>query len=132
MKKWWFIWIILGIILISLDRITKYFFTSTKELLATNSGGLFGMFQGYNFIILILSIILIIILFWFIPRFKTLEQIGIVFIVSGLISNSIDRALYGGVMDFIQWGAWPTFNLADSSMVGGVLWILLLQFYTEK
>ena len=45
-------------------------------------------------------------------------------ILVGSISNIIDRLLYGGVIDFIvlHWREfiWPTFNLADASIVLGI------------
>ncbi len=43
-------------------------------------------------------------------------------ILSGAISNIIDRLCCGCVTDFISLGFWPVFNLADSFIVlGGIL-----------
>jgi signal peptidase II len=56
-------------------------------------------------------------------------------ILGGSLSNIIDRFLYGGVVDFIvvhkgDW-AWPTFNVADSFIVIGVLFILIRQVFYD-
>jgi len=46
-------------------------------------------------------------------------------VIAGSLSNSIDRFVHGGVIDFIvlQKGSWmwPSFNIADASIVFGVL-----------
>lgn len=53
-----------------------------------------------------------------------------IIILAGGLSNFFDRFLYGAVLDFIQlhWNDWywPTFNIADSAIVIGVLGILFL------
>src|SRR5262249_40465288 len=51
--------------------------------------------------------------------------IGELLVLSGGLSNIIDRFYYGGVVDFIllHYGSWdwPIFNLADTAIVCGVL-----------
>jgi signal peptidase II len=49
-------------------------------------------------------------------------------ILSGAVSNIIDRLYFGCVIDFIDLKIWPVFNLADSFIVLGVILILLKQF----
>ena len=50
-------------------------------------------------------------------------------VIGGAIGNVIDRLLHGHVIDFIQWywrgHYWPTFNIADSAIVGGAVGIAL-------
>jgi len=45
-------------------------------------------------------------------------------IIAGSVSNLIDRAVYGGVVDFVllSYGtmSWPVFNIADVAIVMGV------------
>jgi signal peptidase II len=45
-------------------------------------------------------------------------------ILGGAIGNLIDRIRLGAVIDFIDPVAWPAFNVADSSIVVGVLALL--------
>ncbi len=40
--------------------------------------------------------------------------------VGGAASNALDQKIHGGVIDFIDLGFWPVFNLADVAIVGGI------------
>ena len=40
--------------------------------------------------------------------------------LGGAGSNLLDRLLRDGVVDFIDFGVWPVFNLADAAIVAGV------------
>jgi signal peptidase II len=42
-------------------------------------------------------------------------------LLGGALGNLADRARYGAVIDFVDPVAWPAFNLADASIVIGVL-----------
>lgn len=59
--------------------------------------------------------------------------IGHVCIIIGSVSNLIDRAVYGAVIDFILLSyhgySWPVFNIADIAIVCGVG---LFIFYDEQ
>ncbi len=47
-------------------------------------------------------------------------------IVAGAIANSIDRIESGSVVDLLDLGWWPTFNVADIYIVSGIaLWVVL-------
>jgi lipoprotein signal peptidase len=51
-----------------------------------------------------------------------LLRAGIIFILSGAISNIVDRLLYGCVVDYINLRVWPVFNLADVYItLGGII-----------
>jgi signal peptidase II len=41
--------------------------------------------------------------------------------LGGALGNVVDVWRHGGVVDFIDLGWWPVFNLADAAIVGGVL-----------
>ena len=45
----------------------------------------------------------------------------LLFVLIGAFSNMIDRFYYGYVVDFINVPFWSVFNVADMSIVGGVL-----------
>lgn len=40
--------------------------------------------------------------------------------VGGAVANIVDRATAGSVVDFLDVGRWPTFNLADVFLVTGI------------
>jgi len=50
-------------------------------------------------------------------------------VLAGAVSNLIDRFVFGSVIDFIQLHVgswyWPTFNIADVFIVGGVIGLLI-------
>ncbi len=142
-------YLILSIILISLDQITKYLIRTnftlyqSKQILpilaltyATNTGVVFGLFANYN-IIFIFVIIFVLILVAFsakniIQEFGATGKIVVCLIISGGIGNLIDRIFLGKVIDFIdlQWNyrnIWPIFNFADSYVFIGV-WILVIKY----
>ncbi|MEQ8332366.1 signal peptidase II [Nisaea sp.] len=61
-----------------------------------------------------------------------LLRISLGLIIGGAIGNVIDRLRYNAVVDFIDWHAfgyhWPAFNLADSAISAGVVFLLFDSF----
>ncbi len=108
----------------------------------TNSGSVFGLFPNQIAIpIIFISILLIVgILYLYyrnlLPRkevfhLRNTYAVTIGLLIGGIIGNLIDRLSMGYVTDFISvhlWGSfyWPTFNIADSAIVIGVI---LLAYY---
>ena len=45
---------------------------------------------------------------------------GIAAALAGAFGNLADRFIHGAVVDFVDLGWWPVFNLADMAIVGGV------------
>ena len=56
-------------------------------------------------------------------------SLGTVLILAGGISNLIDRVRFGGVIDYITIGWWPSFNLADCFILAGVIILLYSRWY---
>ncbi len=109
--------------------------------LVYNKGGVFGIMQGYKNLFLVVSIIVLIMMlvyYYFEKNKTTLFTLSMSFIVAGALGNIIDRVIPGrpGVVDFISVGVdgvyrWPSFNVADSSIVVGAF-ILVIVFYLEE
>ena len=130
-----------------LDQVSKRVITSVLELgeswpsegffritHGTNSGTAFGLFPNQTTLLIVVSLVAIGFLFYFyrahampslVLRFAIGLQLG------GAFGNLIDRVLNGEVVDFIDVGPWPIFNLADSSIVVGIV-ILMATFLLTK
>ncbi len=103
-------------------------------VLVYNHGISFGLFNkapvdAQPIIFLAISIsITIALLVWLFRTRSRLISIAIGLVVGGAIGNAIDRVLHGAVIDFLDFYVtfnaaayhWPSFNIADSAIVGGV------------
>jgi signal peptidase II len=95
-----------------------------------NRGISWGMFHSSNLIVfvavsLLIGFVTFIVLLHALYCFKkNVGILGHVLVITGSLSNLIDRALYGGVIDFIilsyHYYTWPVFNCADIAIVCGV------------
>jgi signal peptidase II len=99
-----------------------------------NTGSLFGIFQGYNFPLILASALAVGLLIWIYKSYSnkgTLIKLSLGLQLGGALGNLSDRLWLGHVTDFIDIGIWPVFNIADSSIVVG-LFILGFLVLTEK
>jgi len=95
----------------------------------SNTGAAFGLFQGQTFPLIIVALVgvavLLLYAFLFYRRFPLLDNwsawTGLGLVLGGTVGNLIDRLRFGYVTDFIDFGFWPAFNLADSTIVVGVI-----------
>lgn len=137
---------LLILVLIIIDQVTKFLIIKDgvkfKELVpdllnleyVENTGGAFGVAQGNigTFIISNIVVLGIIIRFMFIQkdRIDLKTNIMLCFVLSGGISNLIDRIFRGFVVDFIEIIPiinFPKFNFADVYIVLG--WVFLALFF---
>lgn len=79
-----------------------------------------GVFQE---LLIITALIFVCVLAWKSKR-TTVSSIGYGLIIGGALGNVLDRALDGYVTDFFQVGTFPVFNIADSCITVGVLFLL--------
>jgi signal peptidase II len=89
----------------------------------TNSGAAFGIFpnQGNFFVFVAVIVALAIVLYYrYLPVGGWLVRVSLGLQLGGAIGNLLDRLRYGHVVDFIDIGFWPIFNLSDISIVIGV------------
>lgn len=108
------------LLLIGLDQLSKAAILGFGFPAVYNKGIAFSLLNGISpvFIALIL-----IILAW---SYRRSFWFG--FIIAGGVSNLIDRFRFGYVVDFINFGFLPVFNLADIFITIGVLGVLYEQF----
>ena len=101
-----------------------------------NSGGAFGLGQGFPLFFLAATIVVIaLILLWV----RTLDDhtlaIPLGMVLGGGIGNAIDRLFRdtgGRVVDFVDLHVWPVFNVADASITVGVIAILWVTVVTGR
>jgi signal peptidase II len=71
------------------------------------------------------------------PPETRLAPLALGMIMGGALGNLIDRLRYGEVIDFLDvhlWGGytWPTFNVADSAIVVGVVILMVEIFFFQE
>ena len=98
--------------------------------LVHNTGTAFGLFQDHNLFFVILSAAVIIVLGIILFRGERKGQsvfswVPLALVLGGAIGNLIDRIRFGYVIDFVDLRVWPVFNLADSCITVGIVWLLL-------
>ena len=103
--------------------------------LVYNTGGVFGIFQGYPMVFQVLTGFAILFLFFYFiqtPNKISLFNLAISLILGGAFGNFTDRFFRHGVVDFIEMGIgsyrWPTYNVADMSISVGAC-LLIIAFY---
>ena len=98
-----------------------------------NTGSAFGFFQGKMPIIRVVAAIgvavLVFIAFWVYRKYPGLvtkwNALAYGLIMGGAIGNLIDRFRFGFVVDFVDVGFWPVFNVADSGITIGVIMVAI-------
>ena len=96
----------------------------------TNSGSAFGLFPNQTLFLIIASFVGIGVLLVFVRAHSggsALLPVSLGLQLGGATGNLVDRIRLGYVVDFLDVGWWPVFNLADSAIVVGLttlLWII--------
>ena len=146
---------IISIIVAVLDQVSKYLVNKNMKLEETipviknffhityvqNKGVVFGLFYGQTSVFSIVTFaglaIVIGLVFYIIKNLDKLtfiQKLSYGLILGGAIGNSIDRVIYGYVIDFIDFrGLWYyIFNIADTFINIGIGLLLLESFFTKK
>lgn len=118
---------LIALSILILDRTTKYFVLKSNDYLL-NNGAVFGF--GLNLQVIIVSSLLLlgIAVYLLIKERKKLGKIALTAIIMGLLLNTMDRIVYGGTIDFIDFKIFPLFNVADASITLGIIALALSLF----
>ena len=135
-------------IIFSLDQITKAVVRHSLLLYesvprggvvrithTSNSGSAFGLFPDQTLFLILASFVGIAILLLVyrnhpLPSLPLRLALGIQ--LGGALGNLVDRVRMGQVTDFIDLGFWPVFNLADASIVIGLVILAGLFLFAGK
>lgn len=101
--------------------------------LIQNTGAGFGILKGYTVVLTLISLIVaaaIILNYRNIPR-EWWPQASWGLFLGGVVGNLIDRAVRGAVIDFIDLGFWPAFNVADAAISVAAVG-LIVYYWKEK
>ena len=97
-----------------------------------NFGVSFGLFSGVisPWILVILGLLIVTFIFYLMKSASNnFEEWSLLIIISGAISNIIDRIFNGYVIDFIYFHYkdffWPAFNFADIYITIGIIMIII-------
>ena len=130
--------LVVGVIAVvyALDQATKFAVSHTLELgesfpsegfvrvtYVFNSGSAFGLFKGQNTPLIAASFLGILVLAWVYrshPHPSALLRLSLGLQLAGATGNLTDRIAVGRVIDWVDVGRWPIFNVADSAIVVGV------------
>ena len=104
----------------------------------TNTGAAFGIGQNRSIIFTLVALAAIPALLFFnrsiTPR-TLITRICLGALLGGTIGNLTDRLRLGYVVDFVDVGIgdlrWPSFNVADSSFVVGIIILSIFLFVTD-
>ncbi len=143
---------VLALVVIGLDQLSKLWVTRTlgptpmssflpllgdsvRIAYSHNTGVAFSLFQGHPEVLTLLALLIMTGAIYFyrtqLPNQHLLVQISMGLIMGGALGNLTDRVRLGYVVDFVQVGWWPIFNLADSAIVVGAA-LLMLQFVRDE
>lgn len=75
-------------------------------------------------------------LYWFFIARNNILILGLSMVIGGAVGNIIDRLQFGAVVDFLYFHvagfAWPAFNMADTFITIGVIFILFENVWTKN
>lgn len=103
-----------------------------------NRGAAWGILQGQMWLFYVITIVVIVAIMYYLhkaARGKMLLGVSLALMLGGAIGNFIDRVFRKEVVDFIHMYIFnynfPVFNIADSSLVIGVI-LLMIQMLLEE
>ncbi len=100
-----------------------------------NHAGAFGMFGTQTWLLVAMALVVLAVFYYAFREYAArslLVRTAFGAIVGGAIGNIVDRFHFGFVVDFIDLGWWPVFNVADSCITIGVALLILTSFKRER
>ncbi|MFD1849128.1 signal peptidase II [Oceanobacillus bengalensis] len=144
---------IIAIIIIAIDQLTKWIIVRTMEIGESisvidgffyltshrNPGAAWGILQGKMFFFYIVTVIVVIGVVFYLQKYAKNDKllaIGLSFVLGGAIGNFIDRLFHQEVVDFFNFYIFnynfPIFNVADSALTVGVIFIIIATILDER
>jgi len=141
-----FILLQIAVLIIILDQFTKYLVETNLQMFEVyapfpsiepffrimhvyNTGAAFGIFPEGSLFFAIMAVLvsaLILIYNFTMPGRHVGLRVALGLQMGGALGNFIDRVRIGHVTDFLDFGPWPLFNVADTAIVSGAVIIGIL------
>lgn len=144
MKPGAFVVAVVALLVFLLDQLTKYLVVQQigmgnawyplpaldwlRIVGSYNTGTACGYFPQLSFLFTLAPFFILAVVIWFYRSQSTpswLLSIGVGLIIGGAFGNLLDRLRLGFVVDFVQIGTFPVFNVADSAVSTAVVIMLL-------
>ncbi|EGO6086135.1 signal peptidase II [Enterococcus faecalis] len=145
------VYFLISALLVGLDQWSKYLtlqnisLGETKEFIPgflslthlRNTGAAWSLLEGKMIFFYVITVIVsVVIIYLLIKNYKKSiwYSVGLSFVLAGAIGNFIDRVRLGYVVDMLQtdFMNFPIFNVADSTLVVGVICIFIYLILDEK
>lgn len=145
------VYFLISALLVGLDQWSKYLTVQnislgeTKEFIPgflslthlRNTGAAWSLLEGKMIFFYVITVIVsVVIIYLLIKNYKKSiwYSVGLSFVLVGAIGNFIDRVRLGYVVDMLQtdFMNFPIFNVADSTLVVGVICIFIYLILDEK
>ena len=117
-----------------IDQASKWWIlhhtTNSAIVLTQNTGIAFGFFQNQTGLIIAINVVFLGAIWIFREKWFSAskwQSFALWFVLAGGVGNGFDRIARGYVVDFLQVGPIPTFNIADVWVNVGVV-LLLIHF----
>jgi len=101
----------------------------------TNTGAAFGLFKDWGPIFIGVAVVVIAAIIIYqnqVPQEAWLVRLALGLQLGGAMGNLTDRLRLGHVTDFIYFHFWPLFNVADMSIVTGVILLAFTMLREER
>ena len=138
MKKRRLVALLLCILLIWIDQWTKYLFYnqgtwSQLSFLEPLLNDWISWWMSMPMVVILSVSIVCIWIFVYLFHKKYLTVLDFVLLFAGTLWNLIDRIWLWWVRDFLSFWSFPVFNIADSFLTCGVVWICIKEiFHLQK
>ncbi len=145
------VYFLISALLVGFDQWSKYLTVQnislgeTKEFIPgflslthlRNTGVAWSLLEGKMIFFYVITVIVsVVIIYLLIKNYKksVWYSVGLSFVLAGAIGNFIDRVRLGYVVDMLQtdFMNFPIFNVADSTLVVGVICIFIYLILDEK
>lgn len=142
---------LLSAIIIGLDQWLKFWIDANYQIGEThavidglfslthlrNTGAAWSILEGKMTFFAIITVVAVIVITYLLLRFRKGSlwfKFGLALVLAGAIGNFIDRLRLGYVVDMFQFDfiRFPIFNIADMSLVCGVILIFIYAIIDEQ